>query len=263
MDIDLRGYSVFLTGGSSGLGYEMAKALLGRGASVVISARGKQRLENAYETLGGYGDVYSIQMDVRDEASVRTAAEWFGKNFGKLDMLINNAGIGGNEPGLEGLPAGHSFYDIPVASVRNVIETNLIGYFTVTKYFVPFMLEGGGSIVYVTTSDATMVRKGQIPYGPSKAGAEAMCTIMSQELSDSGIAVNLLCPGGFTDTAMAPKGLLESHLRNGRTVLAPDVMNEAILFLASEASAGITGEKLVGKDFRQWLTEKGIEFTAD
>ena len=258
MDIDLKGYNVFLTGGSSGLGYEMAKALLGSGATVAISARGKERLGKAYGELKGYGDVYAIQMDVRDEASVRTAAEWFSKNIGRLDMLINNAGIGGNEPGLEELPSPHSFYDIPVQSVRNVIETNLIGYFTVTKYFLPFMLEEGGSIVYVTTSDATMVRKGQIPYGPSKAGAEAMCSIMSQELSDKGIDVNLLCPGGFTDTAMAPKGLLESHLRNGNTVLKPDVMNEAILFLASPRAKGITGEKIVGKSFGQWLSEKGL-----
>ncbi|MBQ1466529.1 MAG: SDR family oxidoreductase [Eubacteriaceae bacterium] len=259
MDIDLKGYSVFLTGGSSGLGYEMARALLEKGATVAISARGKERLAKAHDTLKGYGDVRSIQMDVRDEASVRTAAEWFSKDIGKLNMLINNAGIGGNEPGLESLPSPHSFYDIPVSSVRNVIETNLIGYFTVTKYFIPFMLGGnGGSIVYVTTSDATMVRKGQIPYGPSKAGAEAMCAIMSQELSDKGIDVNLLCPGGFTDTAMAPKGLLESHLRNGNTVLKPDVMNEAILFLASPRAKGITGEKIVGKSFDQWLRDKGL-----
>ena len=262
--MDLKGYTVFLTGGSSGLGYEMAKALLDRGAAVVISARGKQRLDDAYDELKKHGDAYAIQMDVRDESSVMTAAEWFRKNFTGLDMLINNAGIGGNEPGLEALPKGHGFYDIPVESVRNVVETNLIGYFTVTKYFVPFMLDGsGGSIVYVTTSDATMVRKGQIPYGPSKAGAEAMTAIMARELADMHIDVNLLCPGGFTDTAMAPKGLLESHLRNGNTVLQPDVMNDAILFLASPASKGITGEKIVGKSFGEWLREKGIEFSLD
>ncbi len=71
------------------------------------------------------------------------------------------------------------FYDIPVPTVEAVIDTNLIGYFIVASKFVPIMLkQGHGSLVYVSTSTNTMIKPGQLPYGPSKAGAEAMSTIM-------------------------------------------------------------------------------------
>ena len=253
----IKGLRVLITGGSSGLGYEMAGALLSEGARVMITARGTERLRQAEKALGKLGEVYALEMDVRSEQSTERAAEETGRILGGLDMLICNAGIGGNEPGLEALPKPHGSLDIPVSSVRNIIETNLIGYFTTVRYFVPLM-EGSprGRVVYVTTSDRTMTARGQIPYGPSKAGAEAMTKILSDELSEKGITVNLLCPGGFTDTAMAPKGAVEAALKEGRTVLSPDIMNEAVLFLASEDSDGITGEKFVGKEFVRPVKER-------
>ncbi len=255
MSESLKGYTALVTGGSSGLGYEMAKALLSRGATVIIAARGGERLERARSALAEIGDAHAAAMDVRDEASVEAAAEWFRRRFPRLDMLVCDAGIGNNAPGMEALPPDHAFWDIPVESVRAVLETNFLGFFLTSRSFVPLMGRGG-SLVYVSTSDATMTRPGQLPYGPSKAGAEAMAAILAQELKEREIAVNVICPGGFTDTNMAPPGLTERMRASGLPVLPPTVLNEVILYLASDAAAGLTGEKLVGKDFPQWLAKR-------
>ena len=87
-----------------------------------------------------------------------------------------------------------------------------------------------------------------------------MAAILAQELRDLGIWVNVICPGGFTDTAMAPPGAKERMLRNGLPVLSPTVLNDVILFLTSPAAVGITGEKIVGKDFAKWLAARGFIF---
>ena len=255
MNESLKGYTALITGGSSGLGYEMAKALLGRGATVVIAARGGERLERACKTLGERGDAHAVAMDVRDAASVEAAAEWFRGRFPRLDMLVNDAGIGNNAPGMEALPPDHAFWEIPVEAVRAVLETNLLGFFLVSRSFAP-LLGRGGSLVYVSTSDATMTRPGQLPYGPSKAGAEAMAAILAQELKPKGVRVNVICPGGFTDTNMAPPGAAERMRAAGLPILPPTVLNEVILYLASHAAMDLAGQKLVGKDFQQWLSER-------
>ena len=131
----------------------------------------------------------------------------------------------------------------------------------VASKFVPLMLkQGHGSLVYVSTSTGTMTRPGQLPYGPSKAGAEAMTTIIANELRDLGIMVNVICPGGFTDTGMAGKGVKEYFQKHNMPILPPTVMNKAISFLASPASEGITGEKIIGKDIDEWMKARGINF---
>ena len=261
MSTDLRGYNVFMTGGSSGLGFEMSKALLRHGATVAVGARPGAKLDRALEELKKCGDAHAVALDVRDEQSVRSAADWYRQKFDRLDMLINNAGIGNNISGIADLPKGHSFCDIPLQAFKDIVETNFIGYFSVVSAFMPMMIERGrGSLVFVSTSDRTMVNKGQIPYGPSKAGAEAMTEIIRKELEGTDIAVNIICPGGFTRTGIATDAMIESRLRKNQPILEPDVLNSTILFLASEKSKGITGEKIVGKEFDQWLKERGIEF---
>ena len=245
--IDLTGKIILVTGASGGMDYEMAKELLAHNATVIIASRQGLKLDNAYEELASSGgDVYSVPLDVRDENSIIEASKWFEENFDRLDMLVNNAGIGDNAPGMD---KNNEFFEIPTDTVRAIVETNFIGFFMVVSKFIPFMLENGGNIVYVSTSDETMTREGQLPYGPSKAGSEAMARIMSKELKNYGIDVNILCPGGFTDTGMAGEGVKEFFQKNNMPILKPTVMNKAILFLASDESNGITGEKIIGKDF--------------
>lgn len=258
--MDLKGYVVLITGSSSGMGFEMAKELSAHGATVILSGKDRTKLDHAYGELSkGKRNVYKLRMDVRDEHSVSGAAEWFERHFDHLDMLVNNAGIGDNAPGLEELAPDHPFYDIPLSAFRAIVETNFIGYFLVTSKFVPFMIKRRqGSIVYVSTSTETMTRKGQLPYGPSKAAGEVMSAILVKELQDKGITVNVICPGGFTDTPMAGTGVKEFFQKNNLPILPADVLNKVLLFLASSRAKGITGEKIVGKDFGKWMKDKNI-----
>ncbi len=249
----LNGFTVLITGGSSGLGYEMAQMLLKHGAKVIIAARNQERLDKAYSTLTDKGyDVHKVLLDVRDEESIKSAASWFTENFDHLDMLINNAGISMSP---EETPA--RFYDIPTSTFRNIVETDFTGYFLVSKVFVPLMIQHGkGRIVNVSTSIPTMTRKGMIPYGPARAGMEAMSKILSEELRDLNIMVNVICPGGPTDTPMASAELRINLEKNHERLLPVSILNRPILFLASKKSDNLTGERIVGKEFDEWLELK-------
>ena len=262
MSLRLNDEHVFLTGGSDGMGFEMARALLEHGATVVIAARGGEKLERARERLRETGGrVYALAMDVRDEASVQAAADWYRAHFARLDLLINNAGIGNNAPGMEGVSR---FYEVPPATFRNVVDTDFTGYFLVSRAFVPMMVQAGrGKIVNVSTSTSTMTGKGMAPYGPARAAAEALSMVMAAELKDCGITVNIICPGGATDTGMATDAMREAFRRSGRKMLPPDILNRVILFLASDAAAGLSGEKIIGREFDAWLAARGYDAAGE
>lgn len=259
MNINLNGFTAFITGSSSGMGFEMAKELLSHGATVVIAARAGAKLDNAYEKLAKEGyDVHAVALDVRDENSVNAAATWFGEHFDHLNMLINNAGIGNNAPGME---LGLQLYDIPVSTFNAIVETNFTGYFLVSRAFIPIMVRNGkGKVVNVSTSTSTMVRKGMIPYGPSRAAAETMSQILSEDLRDLGIMVNVICPGGVTDTGMTTDAMRDLFSQHNIPILKADVMNKPVLFLASSYADGLTGEKIVGNEFDEWLKNRNISF---
>ncbi|BBZ11318.1 SDR family NAD(P)-dependent oxidoreductase [Mycobacterium branderi] len=259
---DLTGFTAFVTGGSSGMGFEMAKELLAHGATVTIGARAGSKLDNAQETLRREGyDVHAVHLDVRDEKSVDEAAKWFFDKFDHLDMLVNNAGLGYNADGMTFGEADPQFYDIPPSTFNAIVETNFTGVFLVSRAFVPVMVkQRRGRVVNVSTSTSTMERMGMIPYGPSKAAMEAMSRIQAQELKDLGVTVNVICPGGLTDTGMTDA--IKTQLSElGSPMLGADILNEVILFLSSPQSDGLTGEKIVGAEFAEWLESKNISFS--
>lgn len=260
MSIQLKGKNVLITGGSSGMGLEMTKELLIHGATVIMSSFKESELDNAYKLLSkNHKNIYTVQMDITKEDSVKNAADWYNSHFDHLDVLINGAGVGDNVKGMDKLKPGHHFYEIPVDSFRMIIETNFTGYFIVSKYFVPLMAKNGkGKLVYISTSTNTMTMPGQIPYGPSKAASETMTAILAEELKALNITVNVICPGEFTDTAMAKKGVKEFFKKNNMPILEPTVMNKIALFLASDLSDKFNNEKLIGKEFDQWLENRNI-----
>jgi Dehydrogenases with different specificities (related to short-chain alcohol dehydrogenases) len=261
MSINLNGYNVLITGGSSGMGYEMTKTLLAHGATVVIAARNKAKLDKAYESLNTKeNDVYAVQMDVTNEDSITRVLNWYQEKFDHLDLLINNAGVGGNIKGLETYRKSGQFFDIPTSAFNLIFDTNVLGYFLVSKAFSPMMIkQGKGQIIYTSTSTETMTRKGMIPYGPSKSAGEAMSDVLSKELQDKGVMSNVICPGGFTRTPLATPDMIEFFKKNNMPILEPTILNRPILFLASKDSQNITGEKIIGNEFDTFLQEHHIE----
>ena len=259
MNVDLKGFHAFITGGSSGFGFEMAKTLLSNGATVAIAARASEKMDNAYAELSGEwgGNVVAVEMDVRSDESVAAAADVIAKKWDRLDMLVNNAGIGMRDAN-KGFPGKPSpFYEIPVKAFYDIVETNFIGYFLVARAFVPLIIKnGGGRVVTVSTGLKTMTTVGQLPYGPARAGAEAMSVIMSEELKEKNIMVNVLLPGGASNTGFVSEESRAYYENRG--LLPATILNEAILFLASDKAEGLTGERIIGKEFHEWLKEKGF-----
>ena len=146
-------------------------------------------------------------MDVREESSVARAVGQAWSRLGGIDMLVNNAGIGMRTVNPRFMTCPQGFWEVPAGGFRAVIETNLTGYFLVAREVTPRMLAaGGGRIVNISVSHSTMHRAGFVPYGPSRAGSEALSKIMAADLRDTGVTVNLLLPGGATVTGMLPPG---------------------------------------------------------
>lgn len=240
---------VLVTGGTSGLGLAMASALASDGATVAVTGRSAERAE---EVAAGLPGAVGVGLDVRDEASVATAVDQAWSRFGGVDLLVNNAGIGMRTVNPEFLTRPLGFWEVPVDGFRAVVDTNLTGYFLVAREVTPRMLAaGGGRIVNIAVSESTMVRAGFVPYGPSRAGSEALSRIMAADLRDTTVTVNLLLPGGPTVSGMVPPGGT-----GGRRFLEPTVMGPPILWLASDEAAGVHDERIVATDFERWLGDR-------
>jgi gluconate 5-dehydrogenase len=111
---------------------------------------------------------------------------------------------------------------------------------------------GGGRIVNISVNESTMRRAGFVPYGPSRAGSEALARIMAADLRDTGVTVNVLLPGGATVTGMLPPAAVPP----GQGFLEPAVMGPPIVWLASDEAAGVHDERIVAAEFDRWLLDR-------
>ena len=255
MDTSLNDLYVVVTGASSGLGFAMAQALLQKGATVALGSRPGEKLDHAVNAFVQRGlKAYALPMDVRNEESINKAALWVKKEWKRIDLLINNAALMMHRIYPDFLSSPKPFYEIHPDIFRDMVDTNFIGYFLVAREFVRMMIDQKeGRIVNISTSLSTMNMFS--PYGPSRAASEALSNIMTAELKEYGIMVNVLLPGGPVDTGGLSE---ESKHRMPFTLLSPDIMADPIVFLASHFADGITGERIIANEFDEWLETKGI-----
>ena len=255
MTAELNGVRAVVTGATSGLGLAMARALLAAGATVAVAARDTPRLAETVERLRGEGlRAEPLPLDVRDPASAARAAAEIRARWRGLDLVVNNAGIGMRTVNPRFLEEPQPFWQVTPDGFADVIATNLSGYFHVARAFTPLFLEQRrGRFLTVTMNHETMRRRGFVPYGPSRAGAESLSLIMSEDLRPHGIAVNLLLPGGATLSGMIPDELSDEQRR---ALLPAEVMGPPAVFLASAEAEGLTGERIVANDFEQWLATR-------
>lgn len=231
------------------------RALAEAGADVAVLARPGPRLvavgEDVARRAGGAGgEALTVPVDVRDPVSVEEAVGVLRQRWGCLDLLVNNAGIGMRTVNPEFLDRPQPFYKVSPEGFGDVVATNLTGYFLITRAVVPDMVAAGrGRVVNVTVNYETMTRKGFVPYGPSRAGAEALSRIMTEDLRSTGVAVHQLLPGGATATGMIPEGV---SAEVARRLLPPEIMGPPIVFLASPEAEGLTGLRIVESAWPQW-----------
>ncbi|MHB1890071.1 MAG: SDR family NAD(P)-dependent oxidoreductase [Acidimicrobiales bacterium] len=260
--VNLPGVRVVVTGATSGLGAAMADALLEAGATVAMAARPGPRLDEAVRRRSAAGlSAQAMPLDVRVAASVEEAARSILDQWGGVDLVVNNAGIGMRTVNPRFFDDPRPFFEVSPEGFADVIATNLTGYFLVARAFATaFVEQRQGRFVNISMNHETMRRRGFVPYGPSRAGAEALSLIMTADLEPYGITVNMLLPGGATDTGMIPD-TMEDATR--RSLLRPQVMGPPVVFLASSEATGVTGERIVAKDFDAWLAAFRSRARAD
>ena len=242
---DLDGVRALVTGGTSGLGFAMTQALAGAGARVVLTGRTEQRVQDAAMRIAN--GATGVVMDVRDEQSVTVGVDRALTSLGGIDVLVNNAGIGMRTVNPHFMTEPMGFWQVSPDGFRDLLTTNVVGYFLVARAVVPHMLEAGhGKIVNISVSETTMRRRGFTPYGPSRAATESLSHIMAADLAGTGIDVNLLLPGGITRSGMTPDSAPEDVQA---AWLDPAIMGPPVVWLASPASDGITDQRIIATEF--------------
>jgi NAD(P)-dependent dehydrogenase (short-subunit alcohol dehydrogenase family) len=241
---------VLVTGATSGLGRAMAQALSAEGARVAVAGRDAERAQRVADEFGAPG----LALDVRDEDSVQSCMEAAYDRLGRIDMLVNNAGIGMRTVNPRFMTEPQPFWRVTAAGFRDVLETKATGCFLMARAVVePMLAQGGGRIVNVSMNAETMTRQGFVPYGPAGAALEALSRVMAADLAGSPVTVNLLLPGGATDTGMVPDDV-PAHVRRG--LLSPSIMGPPIVWLASSGAAGVHDERIVATEFPKWLAAR-------
>jgi gluconate 5-dehydrogenase len=248
--IDLDGTRALVTGGTSGLGLAMADALARAGATVVLTSRSAERATAAAARLPG---ALGVAADAGDGVSVASAADQAWSRLGGIDLLVNNAGLGMRTVNPRFMVEPQGFWEVTPEGFRAVVDVNLTGYFLMARELAPRMLEAGsGRIVNISMNHTTMNRRGFVPYGPSRAGAEALSRIMAADLADTPVRVNMLLPGGATETGMLPPGDRPA----GLTLIDPAVMGPPIVWLASPQARDVHDERIVATEFEAWLSRR-------
>jgi len=255
VDTSLTDRVVLITGGSRGFGWLIAEALLAAGARVVLTAtssHGVGLAQRKAEALAGPGRCIALTADVRSASDCERVAEAALAAFGRIDVLVNNAGRGSREYRVTMDETTTRFWEVPVAAWQRIIDTNLTGTFLMTRTIVPQMIrQGGGKIFSLSTSLTTMVATGLSPYGASKAGLETAHIVWARELAPHRVDVNVLLPGGPADTdfitpEMIP-GRVGERAGSGSPLLPGDVVVPPALWLCSAASNGLTGRRVIAR----------------
>jgi NAD(P)-dependent dehydrogenase (short-subunit alcohol dehydrogenase family) len=239
---DLSGKVALVTGASRGLGRDMGVALAAAGATVVAAARSRPKLEETVAAIGAEGGRgEAVELDVSQEAQVVAGIEAIVREHGRLDVVVNNAGVVPHEPALE----------TTLDSMRETFEVNVFGLFAVARESARAMAEGGGgTIVNVSSAAATASTPGTAAYASSKAAVAHLTRLLAVEWAPHGITVNALAPGYFpsdvTAQAFADEELSARLLRGVplRRFGSPGDIGAAVCYLASPAAAYMTGAVL-------------------
>jgi|TARA_B110000263_G_scaffold248576_1_gene263822 NAD(P)-dependent dehydrogenase (short-subunit alcohol dehydrogenase family) len=243
----LEGKIAIVTGAASprGLGRAMTEALVMAGAKVSMMDINQQWLDetsNYMREIGGDDCVMTQVVDVTSIDEAERSIERTIEELGGLHILVNNAGVAPPKMLLGG-EASNNFWEISAAEWDRVVAVNSNGPFYMTRTVVPHMLaQGWGRIIGVTTSMNTMYRAGAAPYGPSKAAHEALVAMASRELEGTGVTVNVLVPGGMASTDLIPDDT--DYAREN--MIKPDVMMAPVVWLASDESNDINGQRFIG-----------------
>ncbi len=243
----LQGKVAIVTGAASpiGLGHAMTEGLVRAGARVALFDLNETWLEQSTAEMRGIGGddcALPVRVNITDPSDIERAVNQTISELGGLHILVNNAGINQRSEGYTTSDQTNDFWKLMPEQWNRVVAVNFNGPFYMSRAVVGHMLnQGWGRIIGVTTSMDTMWRKYGTPYGPSKAGHEALVAAMAQELEGTGVTANVLVPGGATLTNMTAG----NTAYNQEKMIKPEVMQAPVVWLSSEASNDFTGHRII------------------
>lgn len=236
----LEGKVALITGAGRGIGLAVAQAFAREGAKLAICARTKSEINAAATSLRKLGAVcVAEEADVSKRPDVKRFVETVINRFGTVDILVNNAGVLGEMKPL---------HESSAVQWEEALRINVHGVFYIVKEVVPLMIKrGGGSIINVTSNVGRRGRGKWGAYSVSKFALEGFTHVLAEELEDFQIRVNAINPGKTRTAMRAAAHPAEDPL----TVPLAEEKVEGFLFLAGDASRGITGRSLEAEDFDQ------------
>jgi NAD(P)-dependent dehydrogenase (short-subunit alcohol dehydrogenase family) len=237
--------TAIITGAAGGIGRALVKGLLEAGirvAAVDRTSEGLNAVAGAAREQGREASLLTIEADLSRDSAISDIVGQARQRFGAIDILVNNAGVGQAtlRPGNWQQPL--RFWEITADQWRNFVAVHTTAPLLLAQAVVPEMRERKwGRIVNVTTSLGTMIRSGSPTYGPSKAALEAFSAIMAKDLEGTGITVNVLVPGGVTNTPMVPQ---EAGF-DRQEMIQPEVMVPPLVWLVSSAGQNVSGRRFL------------------
>ncbi len=236
----LEGKSAIVTGAAQGIGLATAKKFLEEGAMVAICDLSQEKLDEAVRKLTPLGKIISFKVNITDREQVGAMVGEVVKQFGKIDILINNAGI----------VQDAQFYKMRDDQFDKVIEVNLTGTYNMSKAVVPYMMDQKyGRIVSAASVSGFNGAFGQSNYAASKAAIMGMTRSMGRELGKYGITVNAVAPGSIMTDMFAgvPDEIKEKKLKDipVRRFGDPSEVANVYAFLASEEASYLNGTTIV------------------
>ena len=242
-----------ITGGNQGIGLAIARAMGGAGASLALAARTQASLDSAAREIRSLGvDCITVECDVANPESTDAMAAAVLNHFGKVDVVVANAGIAG---------AIKPMHEITYEEWRDCLTTDLDGVYLTFRRFIPAMVEAGqgGSLIALSSITGKRPLPDRTPYAAAKMGVIGLVRTLALELGPHQIRVNSICPGAVAGDRLnrivrqnaESRGISEAESMRQfsdpaalkRPTLAEEVA-AACVFLASEASSGITGEDM-------------------
>lgn len=226
-----------VTGGNRGIGYEICKELSMAGCNVVLTSRNEEEGRRAAAKLHHDDDnVTYRRLDVTDSKDIADLRDWILKAYGRVDILINNAGVY--------LDEGVSVFDVDENIMHDTLAVNFYGAFHMCRAFVPIMRQNGyGRIVNVSSGYGAMSEMGGYvaAYRISKAALNALTLILANELRDGNIKVNAVCPGW-----------VRTDMGGGMAPISPEAAAKDIVHFALVDAKGPTGSFFRHKKPIQW-----------
>ncbi|SDF70365.1 SDR family NAD(P)-dependent oxidoreductase [Halorientalis regularis] len=247
----LDGQTALVTGASQGIGRSIAIVLANHGADVALGARGDGIYETA-ELIGDDAETLPVELDVTDEASVRDAVEATVDAFGALDVLVNNAGIGGPTAPIE---------EVTVEEWDRTQDVNLRGAFLMCKHAAPHLRESDqGSVINISSIAGKDPYPTRTPYSASKAGMIGFGRSLAYELGDDDVTVNTICPGAvegdrierMIERQADERGVSFEEAMAERvtdrlpldSIVAPEDVGELVAYLASDHARNLTAQDI-------------------